>query len=118
MSGTCLLLRPLPTFAHESFYQAFCEAQGLTNVSGSERIKAIEKMDSLTLFSNMPPGIPSAPLVDQDIIKTAPTYKSAESWSEGGDPSIPGLHWCKELVIGDCQMDVSGFILHADPTTT
>lgn len=106
MAGTSLLLRPLPTFVHEMFYQGFCEAQGLGEVSGEKRLQAIEKLDSHELLARMPPSIPSLPVLDEDFLHASPTFKSAEQWRTRGDPSLPGLHWCKELLVGDCQFDV------------
>ncbi|KIV94100.1 hypothetical protein PV10_05255 [Exophiala mesophila] len=105
MSGTCLLLRPVSGEVHEAIYQEFCEAQGLDKMPGQERIKAIEELDSFHLFSNTPPSIPPLPMIDGDIVKVALTFDDIEQWSTHGSSSIPGLGWCKELLIGDCQMD-------------
>lgn len=111
MSGTCLVLRPVPKSVHEMFYQSFCEAQGLTNVSGQERIQMIEEIDSQKLLLNMHPGTPFLPVVDDDVINDIPTFNSVEAWSSGGGSTIPGLQWCKELLVGDSQMDVSAHTL-------
>lgn len=53
-----------------------------------------------------PRSIPYAPLLDGDFLKRAPTFESAEGWSMNGDSAIPGLQWCRELLVGDNQMDV------------
>ncbi|KAK5195057.1 hypothetical protein LTR99_002704 [Exophiala xenobiotica] len=105
LSGTCLLLRPLPTFVHEMFYSGVCEAHGLDKLSGEERVKAIEKISSLDLFLKVPPFIPSLPVLDRDFITAAPTFASAEDWSNSSKPELAGLEWCKEIIIGDSQMD-------------
>jgi len=99
-------MRPLPSSVHEMFYEGVCAAHGLSDLSGKERLAAIEKIPSLHLFLNVPPSIPSLPMLDGDLVTTAPTFASAEEWSGSGEAEFPGLEWCKEIFIGDCQMDV------------
>ncbi|EXJ69314.1 uncharacterized protein A1O5_07350 [Cladophialophora psammophila CBS 110553] len=105
IAGTCLLGRPVPLFVHEMVYKVFCEAQGLTALSGQDRIKAIEKIPSEELIFKVPPSVPALPALDADFLCASPTFQSAEAWSKGGDPAIPGLKWCKELLVGDMKDD-------------
>ena len=109
-AGNCLLLRPLPTSVHQMFYQGFCEAQGIASLSEEERIQAIEKLNGHEMYSRVPPSISSPPVLDQDFLHSSPTFSSAEQWSLNGDASIPGLKWCKELLVGDCQFDVRTYL--------
>jgi len=88
------------------FYDGVCAAHGLSDISSKERLAAIEKIPSLDLFLKVPPSIPSLPMLDGDLVTAAPTFASAEEWSGTGKAEFPGLEWCKEVFIGDSQMDV------------
>ncbi|KEF54938.1 uncharacterized protein A1O9_09381 [Exophiala aquamarina CBS 119918] len=105
LSGTCLFIRPSPPSLHEIFYQNFCEAHGLTHLSGRERIAAIDNIDSQRLLLNTPPSVPALPVLDGDLLKSVSTFENVESWNSPGEPPLEGLKWCKELFIGDCQFD-------------
>lgn len=106
MSGTCLALRPEPTTLHEKFYEQVCEIHGLTNLSGDQRLEALDKINSHELLAKIPPSVPSLPAIDNEFIHGVTTYETVKDWQNRSDPALPGLRWCRELLIGDCQFDV------------
>ncbi|KAB5549528.1 Alpha/Beta hydrolase protein [Coniochaeta sp. 2T2.1] len=67
MSGTSLALRPEPMSLHELFYEQFCEIHGLADISGAQRVEALNKIDSHELLQKTPPSIPSLPALDNDF---------------------------------------------------
>ncbi|KAK5088282.1 hypothetical protein LTR05_002499 [Lithohypha guttulata] len=107
MSGTCLALRPEPTTLHEKFYEQVCEIHGLTNLSGDQRLEALDKINSHELLAKIPPSVPSLPAIDNEFIHDVTTYETVKDWQNRSDPALPGLRWCRELLIGDCQFDGS-----------
>lgn len=107
LSGTCLLRRPVPLSAHEQFYQNFCIAQGLTAVSGTARIKAMDKLSSHELLLKCPASVPFLPTLDHDVLHMPISFVHAKNWPDTEHPALPGLVWCKSILIGDCAFDVS-----------
>ncbi|OBS15494.1 hypothetical protein FPOA_13685 [Fusarium poae] len=110
LSGSCLLRRPVSLDAYEQFYQEFCKAQGFGDISGEERLRAIEDRDSLELLLKTPPSVPSLPALDHDLLKEQISFEKAKDWSNAQQPRLPGLEWCKEIVFGDCEYDASVFL--------
>lgn len=98
-------MRPAPRSIHNQIYQQFCKFHGLAEVCGEERVQALDRIDSRELLLKTPPFIPSLPAVD-NFIHNPLTFETIEDWSSEDDLAIHGLVWCKELLIGDCQLDV------------
>jgi hypothetical protein len=74
---------------------------GLEKLSTEERIARVQELSSddlarISLF-------PSRPIIDQDICRTTPSFESIAN----GITAPLHQGWCKELMIGDCQFDVS-----------
>jgi hypothetical protein len=110
MSGTNLFATPLPLSVHEQGYQDAIKAWGLADKTPEERIKALLETPAQDLITKLPPSVPTALAIDGDLIPNGPTF------AEIGDKAKPypkGHIWCKELLIGDAQIDVS--VLQTDP---
>lgn len=104
MSGTNLLITPLPYEVHEQGYQAAIKAWGLDGLSPEERIKAILETPAQELITKLPPTVPISFAVDGDLIPSAPSFAEI---SDKDKPYPKGKAWCKELLIGDAEIDVS-----------
>lgn len=104
LSGTCLALRPQPIAAHDQIYERFCEAHKLVEVHAEAKLDAINQIDSHTLVTNTPPSVSLAPAIDE-FIHTSFTFETIQNGLKTGDRIIPGLEWCKDLLIGDCSLD-------------
>jgi hypothetical protein len=107
MSGTSLMLPPLPLPVAESAYVSVAKALNLENLSGPERVKAIVEMPIETLLAKTPPTIPLMPVIDGDIIPGPTTFSQISSKVDDPTFPIPGKQWCESLLVGDCQFDVS-----------
>lgn len=107
MSGNTLMLRPLPSPLTEFVYSTIMQSLGLGPISGAERVKALLQIPVEKIVEAGNSGLPILPAVDGDSVPCYPTF--AQLGSEAEDPSLsmPGRTWCKELLIGDCQFDVS-----------
>ncbi len=107
MSGNTLMLKPIPPPLTEFVYTIVVQAFGLEGVSGSERVKAVVNMPTEKLLALTPPGLPLLPVIDGKFIPGPATFKQVSSKSDDPSYPFPGRHWCKELLVGDCQFDVS-----------
>lgn len=104
MSGTNLLISPMPLAVHEQGYQAAIQAWGLDGLSSENRVKAILDTPASELVAKLPPSVPIGLAADGDAIPTPPTFASVSDKSSSGYPK--GRSWCKEILIGDAQHDV------------
>ena len=104
MSGTPIMLKPLPISVTETAYSTMMKELGLEGASTEERIQKLLTINADELVSKTPMTVPLLPFVDGDIIPTTTSFKKL---STGADFSLPGQKWCPELMIGDCQHDVS-----------
>lgn len=98
MGGSALLLPKLPLPATEIAYGAVCQALGLQDMPPHDRVQALINTPAGKILSDIGPSIPFMPVLDGEVLPKALTF---------ADPSVPGTSWCKEILIGDCQMDVS-----------
>jgi hypothetical protein len=113
MSGTTLMLQPLPPQVPEFVYATAIKSVGAEELSSQERIQNLLDLPAEDLATLIPPTLPLIPVVDGDII---PGNVNFEQMSSKDDPSgvpMPGRKWCEELLIGDCQFDVSFLVLLA-----
>jgi len=104
MSGTSLLMKPLPAVVHESIYQNVLKAFKLEDKSPSDRIQAIIDMPWDKMTASLPPTVEFMPLIDGDLLPEALTF---DSLSSSAQELLPGLQWCKSLLVGSCQFDGS-----------
>lgn len=104
MSGSFFLNDPLPYDLHEQNYARAMAALGLSNANVEERLTALLETPGDELISKIPPSVQSVPAVDGDIVLSVPTQAQAAD----KDSAVPkGKRWCKDLMIGDAEMDVS-----------
>lgn len=104
MSGTNLLMIPFSLSVHEQGYQDAMKAWGLADAPPEERIKALLERPAQDLIANLPPTVPIGLAVDGNLIPSMPTF---EEIGDKGKSYPKGKTWCKELLIGDAQIDVS-----------
>ncbi|KAF2444556.1 carboxylesterase [Karstenula rhodostoma CBS 690.94] len=108
MSGTPMMLKPLPAAVAEVTYNSIMEALGLENASVEERIRRLITISPEELVEKTPMTARLAPFLDGDILPEAVTFDKLASRMV-----IPGMKWCGALMIGDCQHDVTTAILDA-----
>lgn len=109
MSGTYLLLPPLDHNLQEENYKSAIAALGLTNKTVEERIKLLLETPAQEVISKLPPSIALVPAIDGDLV---PAGLSFSRTADSGSNLLKGNKWCKELLIGDAQIDVSGYPDH------
>ena len=109
MSGTSLLLKPLPTFVADYSYVSVLESLGIENLSPADRIKALKGMEIDSFYSKVSPAVPLMPVIDNDIIPG--TVDFSQISTKGSNTSLPGKTWCEDILIGDCKFDVSQRVL-------
>ncbi|OJJ05947.1 hypothetical protein ASPVEDRAFT_75159 [Aspergillus versicolor CBS 583.65] len=108
MSGTNLLMSPLPAQVTESTYKTVVERLGLGTLSPSDRVKTLVQMDSDTVLSAVQPGDALLPSMGGALNVKPHTY--AEIYKGLAGPlDLPGRSWCQQIMIGDCQFDASIF---------
>ncbi|KAH5347573.1 hypothetical protein HBI33_223380 [Parastagonospora nodorum] len=106
MSGTPLMLRPLPLPVAETSYASIVQAFGLENASTSERVQRLRTVSPEDLVANTALSVPLLPVLDGDILPEATTFAKLASHDHA---SLPGMQWCESLMIGDCQHDGTVF---------
>ena len=106
MSGTTLMMQPLPSQVPEFVYGTILKSLGAEELSTEERIKKLLTLTDTELATVAPPSLPLLPAVDHDLIPGNVDFAQISS-KQRPSISIPGRHWCEELLIGDCQFDVS-----------
>ena len=104
MSGTSLLIKPLPPFIADSGYTTVLKALNFDNLSAADRITALLNTP-IEEFLKLPPTAPMLPMIDDDVIPGMLSFNQIST--KGSDPALPGKGWCESLMIGDCKFDVS-----------
>jgi hypothetical protein len=123
MSGTPVMLKPLPLQVAEMAYTAIMKEFGLEDASVHERVQKLRTVGPEELVEKTPISVPLLPLLDGDILPelNVPALPSQDGTivPEGmtfaklgsmNHKSLPGIEWCEELMIGDCQHDGSVFL--------
>ncbi|KAL5362032.1 Alpha/Beta hydrolase protein [Aspergillus floccosus] len=104
MSGSYFLVPSLPYEVHEQSYQQAISALGLTEASADERIRALLETPGQDLIGKLPPTILTTPAIDGDMVSSIGSFTDTADRNS----SVPkGKMWCKDLMIGDAQMDAS-----------
>lgn len=106
MSGTPLMLKPLPISIAETSYVSIIPAFGLENSSALERIEKLRIASPEDLVANTPMSVPLLPVLDGDTVPESTTFAKLASHDHA---SLPGMQWCEHLMIGDCQHDGTVF---------
>lgn len=106
MGGTNLLMKPLPEGVNEQNYDKVLHLLNLHHLPAQERVKALRNMPAEDILAALPPGLPFLPTTGGDL--DLPINNFEETYlGESQGIMHPGKSWCKEIMIGDCQMDVS-----------
>ncbi|KAF2000989.1 para-nitrobenzyl esterase [Amniculicola lignicola CBS 123094] len=106
MSGTPIMLKPLPPPVAEVSYQTVMKELGLENASVEERIERLTTIDADELVSKTPMTVALIPFLDGDMV---PSVTTLEKISDPAFP-LPGREWCTELMLGDCKHDGNVFM--------
>lgn len=110
MSGTRIMLKPLPPAVAEASYSTIMKELGLENATVDEQIQRLLTIDPDELVAKTPMTCPLMPHLDGDMIPTAATFDKLLSGARPSDFPMPGRQWCSELMIGNCQHNVRLFI--------
>lgn len=119
MSGTPLTLQPLQRHISEMAYSLCVNALGIQSLSAEDRVKEIVHGPVSRLWEEITPDIPLRPVIDNDIIYRSPTYQDFAGEPIQVEAALASAQWCKRVLIGNCQSDVSfNLILVDDRFTT
>jgi carboxylesterase type B len=123
MSGTPVMLKPLPCHLAEMAYTTIVKQFALDSASAEERIRKLKTVGPDELVEKTPMSVPLLPLLDGDVlpklsVPPLPSHDSeivpqAMTFAKLGSMDhkcMPGMEWCEELMIGDCQHDGSVFL--------
>lgn len=99
-------MKPLSESVTESAYQTVVEALQLGQLSPSDRIKGLLEVDVKRMLSSIPPTMQQLPTLGGELGIKEPTFAEVHQ-GLSGTSVLPSRSWCKEIMIGDCQMDVS-----------
>lgn len=103
MSGSSLLLGPVPDAVAEASYQKAVRQLYLDGMNPKDRMKTLLEMDGQKLRATLlQGGFSPLPVIDGDICPTGIDFKSLFD----GTLDLAGKKWCKSLILGDCEFDV------------
>jgi hypothetical protein len=109
MSGTTLMRKPMTAEEEEKSYRMVLEALEINGESREERIKALLETPA-EKFLTIPRNVGWAWCVDGDFVDKTLTHAQLAALS-GQAPAatleIPAAVSVKDLILGDCQLDVS-----------
>ncbi|KAJ5382245.1 carboxylesterase [Penicillium concentricum] len=106
MGGTNLLVKPLPEIVNEHNYGQLLQSLNLQDLSPEDRVKELEVLPAERILASLSPGMAFLPSSGGDL--NLPTNNFEEIYlgkSQGA--THPGKSWCKQIMIGDCEMDGS-----------
>ena len=105
LSGTALQkARPLELL--EKFYGMTLSSLGLSSVPRAEQIQQLLTVPSEDFTTKLGRSIAVAPVVDGENIPKAASFDIVND-KASFRRAFPGVGYCKRLMIGDCEMDVS-----------
>jgi len=100
LSGSPLMMRPLPSFVANDIYQTVTAILGLQDLSAAERVAALSSMPATELLMKLPPGLPFLPVLDER------TIKKDTGFAELALDTKTELPENINMLIGSCDMDV------------
>lgn len=99
------LIQPIPPSVADVAYGIVTSALGLDKLSPTEQVKALLEMPAQELSSKLSTvPYPLAAVLDNDIVKAAPTYTSLAN-PDAIETTFPGIKHCKTILMNDCQFD-------------
>jgi hypothetical protein len=105
MSGTPVLMTSQPFAFHEQNYQRVIGFLGLENASTEERIKVLLKTPAQEIITKLGPSVLSVSAIDGNLILGETTFQKILNTAT---IHPRGKAWCRDILIGDAQHDVSG----------
>jgi hypothetical protein len=117
MSGSSLMLKPLPAPVSEFVYASVAKDLGLENLSAMERVRVLADLPFEDLLSKVSPALPLMPVMDGDIIPGPVTFSQIYSADNAANSKLAGKKWCESLLVGNCQADVSVSRLNVQVTS-
>lgn len=109
MSGSTLLMKPVPEFVAETNYQRAIELLELDALSPKERVQKLLEMDGQKLRATLlQGGVTPLPVIDGEICPVGVTFQNVIN----GSIDMPARNWCEGLILGDCAFDVRN---HTNP---
>ncbi|KAF2033312.1 alpha/beta-hydrolase [Setomelanomma holmii] len=122
MSGTPVMLKPLPTTMAEMSYASILENFGLEKATASERIEKLKTASPEEIVGKAPLSVPLLPLLEDALVSklsvphlphqdnlVVPVRTTFASLA-ASDESIPGFKWCESLMIDSTHHDGSIFL--------
>ena len=100
MSGSPLMMKPLPGFVAEQIYQTVIDILGLQDLPVKKRVNTLATISASELLSKLPAGLPFLPVMDNDVLKEDISFSGLESGSK------VGVSRQITLLIGSCDTDV------------
>lgn len=107
MSGSTLVLSPLPPPVSELAFGLSMKALGLENLSEAEQVQSVSHGPGEALWAKITPDIPILPVIDDSIVRPGPTFAALSGVPSQVRQRLPGSDWCSRIMIGDCGFDVS-----------
>lgn len=106
MSGSTLLMGPVPQAVAEMSYQKSIDLLELGALSPKERVQKLLEMDGQKLRATLlQGGFAPLPVIDGDVCPVGVDFKSVMD----GSINLPGRNWCEGIFLGDCAFDVGNF---------
>ena len=97
MSGTPLMMKPLPPVVADNIYQTVISVLGLRDLPVADRIAALSSTSSSEILSKLPPGLPFLAVLDGITLQEEVSFEKLRDSSKFSQ---------KQLLIGSCGMDV------------
>jgi hypothetical protein len=110
IGGTHLMMPPVPQEVQEHVYRSVVDTLQLGDLSPEERINHLLTIPAKDIYSKFGFGLPLLPAVDSQLFTHVESFAQIVKKDEDAQKRMPGKVWCKSLLIGDAQFDVSGCI--------
>ncbi|KEF60618.1 uncharacterized protein A1O9_02179 [Exophiala aquamarina CBS 119918] len=107
MSGSTLLLPPLPPPVSEIAYSLSMKALDLEGLTVDERVAKLIHGPKSDLYEKITPAIPLLPVIDNEVVHPGPSYEELFGGATRVENVLPGTKWCQRILVGDCEFDAS-----------
>lgn len=105
LSGTALQ-RARPLQLLEKFYDEVIIALGLSDVPQAEQVQKLLTLPMEDFTTKLSRSIAVAPVIDGKKVPEATGFDIINDRARF-QRAFPGVEYCKRLMIGDCELDVS-----------
>jgi hypothetical protein len=105
MSGSSLM-KPIPLEVADGAFDTAMERLELEQTTPfEEQLQALLKRPVEDLATKLV-GVPTYPCVDGDVVPAFTAFRTLFD-PDSALKQFPGMKWCKRVLFGDCQFDVS-----------